>query len=96
VGDDLAVGGLRRCLPKPGAKPAQVLLVPYVLERFLSRLSGSGYRDRLVLKREMLLAALGSRRPTADIDLLARSVANDVATVASPLPSGAVRAAPTP
>lgn len=53
-----------------------------MLERFLYRLSASGYRDRLVLKGGMLLAALDSRRPTADIDLLARSVANDTDGVA--------------
>ena len=49
----------------------------YVLERFLFRLAASAYRDRLVLKGGMLLAALGSRRPTADIDLLAEALSND-------------------
>jgi predicted nucleotidyltransferase component of viral defense system len=68
-------------LARRTGRTTQELLVLYVLERFLFRLSRSGYRDRLVLKGGMLLAALGSRRATADIDLLAKSVPNDVATV---------------
>lgn len=59
------------------------LLVLYVLERFLYRLSISSHRDRFVLKGGMLLAALGERRPTRDVDLLALSVANDVDAVTS-------------
>ncbi|MGH3898655.1 MAG: nucleotidyl transferase AbiEii/AbiGii toxin family protein [Pseudonocardiaceae bacterium] len=47
------------------------LLVSYVLERFLHRLSRSPYADRLVLKGGMLLAVLDSRRSTRDADLLA-------------------------
>lgn len=57
------------------------LLVLYVLERFLFRLSISPYRDRLVLKGGMLLAAFGGRRPTRDVDLLGLTVANDVDAV---------------
>ncbi len=63
-------------------RPTQELLLTYVLERFLFRLSRSAYRDRLVLKGGMLLAVLGSRRPTGDIDLLARAIDNDVAAIA--------------
>jgi predicted nucleotidyltransferase component of viral defense system len=63
-------------------RPTQELLLTYVLERFLFRLSRSAYRDRLVLKGGMLLAVLGSRRPTADVDLLARTIDNDVAAIA--------------
>ncbi|MGO8870517.1 MAG: nucleotidyl transferase AbiEii/AbiGii toxin family protein [Acidimicrobiales bacterium] len=59
-------------------RPTQELLVNYVLERFLFRLSLSPHRDRLILKGGMLLAVLGSRRPTADVDLLAMAIANDV------------------
>jgi predicted nucleotidyltransferase component of viral defense system len=47
------------------------LLVLYVLERFLRRLSRSPYADRLVLKGGMLLAVLDARRTTRDADLLA-------------------------
>jgi predicted nucleotidyltransferase component of viral defense system len=63
-------------------RPTQELLLTYVLERFLFRLSRSVYRDRLVLKGGMLLAVLGSRRPTGDVDLLARAIDNDVAAIA--------------
>ena len=54
-------------------RPTGELLVLYVLERFLYRLSVSEHRDRLVLKGGMLLAAFDERRPTGDVDLLARS-----------------------
>lgn len=57
------------------------LLVLYVLERFLYRLSVSPYRERLVLKGGMLLAALEERRPTRDVDLLAMSLSNEVEDV---------------
>jgi hypothetical protein len=63
-------------------RPTQELLLTYVLERFLFRLSRSDHRDRLVLKGGMLLAVLGSRRPTGDVDLLARAIDNDVAAIA--------------
>ncbi len=58
----------------------------YILERFLYRLSISDYRSRLVLKGGMLLAAFDERRPTADVDLLAKAIANDVEVI-----SGVVR-----
>lgn len=58
------------------------LLVLYILERFLYRLSVSTHRDHLVLKGGMLLAAFDERRPTADVDLLAQRVTNNVEAVA--------------
>jgi len=57
------------------------LLVLYVLERFLYRVSVSDHRHRLVLKGGMLLAALDQRRPTRDVDLLALGLANDIDTI---------------
>ncbi|HMG40036.1 MAG TPA: nucleotidyl transferase AbiEii/AbiGii toxin family protein [Acidimicrobiales bacterium] len=63
-------------------RPTDELLVLYVLERFLYRLSRSPHRSRLVLKGGMLLAAFEERRPTRDVDLLAREVSNDLETVA--------------
>jgi predicted nucleotidyltransferase component of viral defense system len=69
-------------LARQRGRPTQELLLTYVLERFLFRLSRSAYRDRLVLKGGMLLAVLGSRRPTGDIDLLARAIDNDVGAIA--------------
>jgi predicted nucleotidyltransferase component of viral defense system len=64
-------------------RPTQELLLTYVLERFLFRLSRSEYRDRLILKGGILLAVLGSRRPTGDVDLLARAMSNDVSAIAN-------------
>lgn len=59
------------------------LLVLYVLERFLYRLSISDHRHRLVLKGGMLLAAFEERRPTRDVDLLGMSIPNDASSVAA-------------
>ncbi|MDQ6911015.1 MAG: nucleotidyl transferase AbiEii/AbiGii toxin family protein [Actinomycetota bacterium] len=66
-----------RALGRQTGRPTQELLVVYVLERFLYRLATSTHRTRLILKGGMLLATLDCRRPTADIDLLARSVKGD-------------------
>jgi predicted nucleotidyltransferase component of viral defense system len=57
------------------------LLVLYVLERFLYRLSISRHRERLILKGGMLLAAFDERRPTRDVDLLGLAIDNDAASV---------------
>lgn len=54
----------------------------YVVERWLARLSRSGYVDDFVLKGGMLLAAFGNRRPTVDADALARNLAADEKAVA--------------
>jgi hypothetical protein len=59
----------------------QELLTLYVLERWLARLAASPYADMFVLKGGMLLAVLDARRPTADADLLARSLPNNDAAV---------------
>lgn len=67
-----------RARARAEGRPTDELLVLYVLERFLYRLSVSPYRDRLILKGGMLLAALDQRRPTRDVDLLAAGVANDI------------------
>ncbi len=64
-------------------RPTDELLVLYVLERFLYRLSISDYRSRLVLKGGMLLAAFDERRPTADVDLLAQAIPNEVEVISS-------------
>src|SRR5207244_1638076 len=63
-------------------RPTDELLALYILERFLHRLSISAHRERLVLKGGMLLAAFDERRPTADVDLLARWMSNDVEAIA--------------
>ena len=70
-----------QAIARKTGRPTEELLVMYVLERFLYRLAASPHRARFVLKGGMLLAALETRRPTADIDLLANAVANDVDSV---------------
>src|SRR5687767_12584387 len=62
-------------------RPTDELFVLYILERFLFRLGRSEHRARLILKGGMLLAAFEERRPTADVDLLATSLDNDVTTI---------------
>jgi Nucleotidyl transferase AbiEii toxin, Type IV TA system len=59
----------------------QELMTLYVVERWLARLSASPYADQFIIKGGMLLAAYDARRPTADLDTLARSVANDETAV---------------
>lgn len=62
-------------------RPTDELLLLYILERFLFRLPQSPHRSRLILKGGMLLAAFGDRRPTGDVDLLARDLDNKIETV---------------
>lgn len=64
-------------------RPTDELITLYVLERFLYRVSQSAYRDQLVLKGGMLLAAFDERRPTRDVDLLAQAISNDAEAVAA-------------
>ena len=68
-------------LAKTSGRSMQVLLPMFAAERWLARLAVSDQRSRFVLKGGVLLAALGSRRPTQDADLLARGISNDHATV---------------
>lgn len=62
-------------------RSTQELLTLYAVERWLARLSASHYAEQFILKGGMLLAAFNARRPTADVDTLARRFANDQATV---------------
>lgn len=62
-------------------RPTQELLTLYVVERWLARLALSPYAEQFVLKGGILLAVFDARRPTADVDALARNFANDEATV---------------
>jgi hypothetical protein len=57
------------------------LLQLYVLEGFLDRLAASPHASGLILKGGVLLAAYELRRPTRDVDLQARSVANDAESI---------------
>lgn len=68
-------------LARRTGRPTDELLTRFVLERFLYRLARSAQRDRFVLKGGMLLEVFDVRRPTRDVDLLARSTANDPAVI---------------
>lgn len=70
-------------LARQTGRPTDELIQLYGLEGFLARLVESEHANALVLKGGVLLAALGSRRPTRDVDLQARSVSNDIEAVRS-------------
>lgn len=59
-----------------------VLLQHYALERWLNRLSNSEYASQFVLKGALMLTAwdIPLKRPTRDIDLLARA-SNDLESI---------------
>ena len=59
-------------------RPTDELHQIYALEGFLARLVKSAYADRLVLKGGVLLAALGVRRPTRDVDFQGQRLSNDI------------------
>jgi nucleotidyltransferase AbiEii toxin of type IV toxin-antitoxin system len=79
-------------------RPVDELIQLYVLEGFLARLAQTPFAERFVLKGGMLLAALGERRPTRDIDLQADTTSSDTGTIltavrqiaGTPLPDGVV------
>lgn len=66
-------------LSKEERTPYQPLLIRYVQERLLYRLSQSKYKNRFYLKGGALLYAYErlKARPTLDIDFLGHSIAND-------------------
>jgi hypothetical protein len=75
-------------------RPTQELLTLYVVERWLARLALSPYAEQFVLKGGILLAAFNARRPTADVDALARNFANDEATVVARIVAIAAQSIP--
>ena len=62
-------------------RPVDELIQLYVLEGFLARLAQTPFAERFVLKGGVLLAALGERRPTRDIDLQTNTTGGDTGTV---------------
>ncbi len=85
-------------LARKQGRTTQALLVMYVLERFLARLSAGPHTEQFVLKGGMLLAAWQARRATMDADLLARGLTvdheqvlaavTDIASVQAPVEDG--------
>ena len=65
-----------RNLAKKKNMNAQVLLQNYMFERFLERLSKSKYRDKVILKGGMLVAAIVGMdlRSTMDLDATLRGI----------------------
>lgn len=59
------------------------LLIRYVLERFLYRVTQTAWQERLILKGGMLLAAFDVRRSTQDVDMAASALEGDATEVAS-------------
>ncbi|MDQ2789255.1 MAG: nucleotidyl transferase AbiEii/AbiGii toxin family protein [Pseudonocardiales bacterium] len=72
-----------RSMARREGRSTDELLVFYVLERFLHRVSRSPFADQLVLKGGMLLAVLDARRSTRDADLLALELDRDEQRVAA-------------
>lgn len=66
---------------KQAGRPADELIQLYALECFLDRLAQSRFAGRFILKGGVLLAALGARRPTRDIDFSTRAMSNEIAEV---------------
>ncbi|UWE08832.1 nucleotidyl transferase AbiEii/AbiGii toxin family protein [Actinacidiphila bryophytorum] len=69
-----------RNLARRTGRPSDQLMLEYVLERFLFRLSNHPEGGRhFVLKGGLLLSQFGARRMTRDIDILGRSFSGDEA-----------------
>ncbi len=84
-----------RNLARQRHRPVDELHQLYVLEAFLDRLTRSPFARTLVLKGGVLLAALGERRPTRDIDLQAQAIENDLETIRATACEIAARAPPS-
>lgn len=70
-------------LARRTGRPTDELHQIYALEGFLDRLTRSDHAERFVLKGGVLLAAYDARRPTRDVDLSARTLANNTETIAT-------------
>lgn len=71
-----------RNLARRSGRPSDQLMLEYVLERFLFRLSSHPEGGRhFVLKGGLLLSQFGARRMTRDIDILGRSFSGDEAEI---------------
>lgn len=69
---------LIRNLSKENAADAQILMRNYMMERFLERISLLAYRDKLILKGGMLVAAMVDldARSTMDLDATVKGLAS--------------------
>ncbi|HYE82306.1 MAG TPA: nucleotidyl transferase AbiEii/AbiGii toxin family protein [Clostridia bacterium] len=71
-------------ISKSQGKPFDQIMILYMLERLLYRLSISKYRPNFILKGGLLLYVLAEEksRPTKDIDFLARQISNEINNIA--------------
>lgn len=75
-----AYNDLRNLARRHGRDPAEYITL-YALEGFLARLAASQVSGDFVVKGGVLMAAFAERRPTRDIDVAARHLANDILEV---------------
>ncbi|MNO23417.1 hypothetical protein D3C76_132200 [compost metagenome] len=70
-------------IAKTSGKAFDTLLLLYLQERFLYRLSVSDYKDKFILKGGLFLFSQTQfkARPTKDVDFLARQIANELETL---------------
>jgi len=70
-------------ISKAGKISFQMIVTRYLHERFLYRLSLSGYKNNLYLKGGSLVYVLHgiTCRPTKDIDLLGKDISNDLESI---------------
>lgn len=68
---------------RTSGKAFDTLLLLYLQERFLYRLSISDYKDKFILKGGLFLFSQTQfkARPTKDVDFLARQIANELDTL---------------
>jgi hypothetical protein len=88
---DIAASVRRRLFDnaKSTNRPFQEVLQYFAMERFLYRLSQSPHVEKFVLKGALMFTLWGAatRRPTKDIDLLARMENTPEASCRSSVPS---------
>lgn len=75
-----SIQGRLRNIALQEKKSFDLILLLYLQERFLYRLSVSTYADKFILKGGLLLFSMTNfqTRPTKDIDFLARQISNDM------------------
>jgi len=75
-----SIQGHLRNIAQKEKKSFDLILLLYLQERFLYRLSVSRFAEKFILKGGLLLFSMThfQTRPTKDIDFLARQISNDM------------------
>ena len=83
--DNMAASVLARLKNKSKEQdiPLQQLLSLFCQEEFIRRLSGSSYKENLILKGGFLLYSISgfAARPTVDVDYLLKNYSNDMSSI---------------